>query len=572
MKQTSKTSINTDIWELSDLLRNFFSVEDQAELIYTYLAAKMISVHEKDGLFNKNFISLKEINNYLISKDQYILTFQNYENQISEDAQIRIIELIKKHSVSDIIYNYYSTIFILKIRPYDLPEKICKNLAKLIDIKNDNCIADIDCKGSIFLKELIQKNKFKGEIHLFSNNKFNLKYSFVNLYTLNKKINLHYEIPGNINHFKYKFDFIYCNPPFGEKTKDLFSPISNSRKSEIIYSEAVLCMLKDNAKSLLVLPYNIFFNNDSKNFRFEVLNNKSIDFLIRIKSHALEPLTNIPVGILLLTNTHEEKKDVLIGDFDIIKGYSDLDIFLKKQEEFFEKGKIETIYSPLIFSINKKDLRQDFAIDRLNPIFRNTLRKVEQKFSDIKLLQDLCEVIPGTSGISGQDYKKFKDESLRPYIRIQDMQDTKVLAEKIVYVDPKNSREPVFTKNNDILFSVSGTIGKCALIDNKNENSIVSKGICILRPNSNLINPEFLIHILSSKFLSLQIDQLKTGAYISHLPLKNLRNLKIPIFSLEKQQKIIDKLKDLEKKLVSLKNELRLVNEERNRVFEELVD
>lgn len=84
----------------------------------------------------------------------------------------------------------------------------------------------------------------------------------------------------------------------------------------------------------------------------------------------------------------------------------------------------------------------------------------------------------------------------------------------------KNDCKP---KQNDILFSKDGTIGKVIVFDFDLDIVILSS-IAIIRPNTELINPRFLAYILKSKKSQEEINEnYKSGSAIPRVILRDFK-------------------------------------------------
>ena len=93
---------------------------------------------------------------------------------------------------------------------------------------------------------------------------------------------------------------------------------------------------------------------------------------------------------------------------------------------------------------------------------------------------------------------------------------------------------------NDICMNSIGNIGKCVIITDENINLLFSKNVIRLTNFNNIINHKYLYHILSSNSYYEQIKILTIGNVMLKLDLINLRELEIPVPTLEQQERIIN--------------------------------
>ena len=109
---------------------------------------------------------------------------------------------------------------------------------------------------------------------------------------------------------------------------------------------------------------------------------------------------------------------------------------------------------------------------------------------------------------------------------------------------------------NDIVLTTRGTIGNVAIYDNsvKYDQIRINSGMLIFRPNLEKIYPHYLFQIIQSNIFRSQIEQHKSGAAQPQLPIKTLRNFKIPLpNSIEKQKNIVAELSNLHATVLKLK-------------------
>ena len=110
-------------------------------------------------------------------------------------------------------------------------------------------------------------------------------------------------------------------------------------------------------------------------------------------------------------------------------------------------------------------------------------------------------------------------------------------------------------KDNDIIISNKGTIGKTAIYKADNRLILPSPQLFVIKANTKKVYPEYLFKVLNSKFVQDKLISLTTGAYISRLSKNDLENIVIPVPP-RKQQHSEDYLK-LIKQISNMQNEIR---------------
>lgn len=97
-------------------------------------------------------------------------------------------------------------------------------------------------------------------------------------------------------------------------------------------------------------------------------------------------------------------------------------------------------------------------------------------------------------------------------------------------------------KENDLLFSIAGVIGKVAVVTKTILPANTNQALAILRPIEEKVNPRFLAYILSSSIIYNQCLVKKNGVAQVNISLKNIGDFIIPLPPLEEQRAIAEKL------------------------------
>ena len=156
-----------------------------------------------------------------------------------------------------------------------------------------------------------------------------------------------------------------------------------------------------------------------------------------------------------------------------------------------------------------------------------------------KPLIEFCNEVTDGSHFSPKTSIDFQ----YPYITVRDIVRDKInfegckRLEKKDYLDlVKNGCKPEF---GDLLFSKDGTVGKVALVETK-EDFVVLSSLALIRPNREIIAPEFLKYVLLNPSFIKEAVGKKTGVAIRRIILRNLKQINIHVpNSLEEQKQIV---------------------------------
>jgi type I restriction enzyme S subunit len=136
-----------------------------------------------------------------------------------------------------------------------------------------------------------------------------------------------------------------------------------------------------------------------------------------------------------------------------------------------------------------------------------------------------------------------------------------------------NKRSDV-TKGDIIMSMIGSNIGNKVLVNSDEEFSI--KNVCLFK-TSNSINliPKYLLFLLESRFLEIQVDHSQKGGGQPFLSLDDLRNLIFPIPSVNEQNQIIEhldlKTKEMDDLIHLEQKKIDLLKEYRQSLISEVV-
>ena len=180
-----------------------------------------------------------------------------------------------------------------------------------------------------------------------------------------------------------------------------------------------------------------------------------------------------------------------------------------------------------------------------------------------KQLKDICETItkgttPTTLGYNYQEtgINFVKIESISSYGMFE--------PEKFAHISDECNialrRSQL--KENDILFSIAGAIGRTAIVNKSILPANTNQALAIIRlNNSEEYNLKFLRFQLASEVVLRQTERQKQGVAQLNLSLKDIGNLELSLPSLSDQQKIATELDTIQSAIDNKKQQLSLLDE-----------
>lgn len=116
-------------------------------------------------------------------------------------------------------------------------------------------------------------------------------------------------------------------------------------------------------------------------------------------------------------------------------------------------------------------------------------------------------------------------------------------------------------KEDDLLFSIAGVIGKVALVTKTILPANTNQALAILRPIKEKVNPRYLAYILSSSIISNQCLVKKNGVAQVNISLKNIGDFIIPLPPIEEQRAIAEKLDNVSQLVDKRKEQLQQLDQ-----------
>ena len=126
----------------------------------------------------------------------------------------------------------------------------------------------------------------------------------------------------------------------------------------------------------------------------------------------------------------------------------------------------------------------------------------------------------------------------------------------------------IILKNDDVLITKDGTIGKVAVVHNLPKPATLNGGVFVVRPD-NRFNKEYISYVFKGPLFEEHVEKSKTGATIKHLNQKFLIEFKIPVPSMEKQIEFAEFSKEVDKSKFVVQKRIELYKELLNKKMDE---
>ena len=203
-----------------------------------------------------------------------------------------------------------------------------------------------------------------------------------------------------------------------------------------------------------------------------------------------------------------------------------------------------------IIDIRKEQIKQldELIKSQFVEMFGNVKEKVK--------LGDCCDV---HARIGWQSLTKNEHMKNGEYMLITgtDFKNNEIDYTTCVYVSKERYEmdKNIILKNDDILITKDGTIGKVAIVHNLQKPATLNGGVFVIRP-SNFFNKEYISYVFKGHLFTEFVNKSKTGATIKHLNQKHLIEFEIPMPTLEGQKEFSDIVKQIDKQKFEIQKSL----------------
>ncbi|MFZ0698998.1 MAG: restriction endonuclease subunit S [Thermoplasmata archaeon] len=166
------------------------------------------------------------------------------------------------------------------------------------------------------------------------------------------------------------------------------------------------------------------------------------------------------------------------------------------------------------------------------------------------LLGDVCELI--TKGTTPTSYgHEFVEKGVN-YVKVESISDDgRLLTDTFDHVSPKTHEFLARSQlqAGDVLFTIAGTIGRCAVVDREILPANTNQAVAILRPSRQKVIPRYLRYVLSTPEFAFHAGSRVHQSVQANLNLADLRKAPVLLPDLPTQQRLLGVVSPLDDKI-----------------------
>ena len=374
-----------------------------------------------------------------------------------------------------------------------------------------------------------------------------LKVSLMNmfLHKFNNPNIFEYDTLSDDNRWNEYFDVILANPPFfspkgGITPHNRFSIKSN--RAEVLFTDYIDEHLKPNGRAGIIVPEGVIFRNDAgyKSLRIKLIKNSLIG-VVSLPAGVFQPYSGVKTSILILDKKLRKERDYIFYAKINNDGFT-----LTTNRKPIDDNDIPDIKSKiknLDFS-NKTKLKKIEIKDILKGNILEISKENIEINKDIKFrkLHEVASVAAGSPTPENKDY--FKNGN-NLFIKTYDVGQIKfgTINNSREYLNSDGIKKLKLFKKGTILFPKSGA---STLLNHRvmlGKNAYVSSTLATIKANESEVLDEFLLYVLKK----IDTKELVKNTFYPGLNLSDIKNIEIPLPSIDEQKKIVQDFKVYQK-------------------------
>lgn len=226
--------------------------------------------------------------------------------------------------------------------------------------------------------------------------------------------------------------------------------------------------------------------------------------------------------------------------------------------EFNEQKKIGDFFSKLDRQIDleeeKLELLEQQKRGYMQKIFTQELKFENSQLENIKWSYKTLEELNSffTDGNYGESYPKSEDMSDKndgvAFLRGSNLKKGRITLEDANYISKKKHSE-LTTGHlflDDIVMAVRGSLGAVGYVNENMVGNNINSQLAIIRTSSSLLYGKYLLYYLMSNQGKKELLSRVTGTALKQLPIKQIKQIKVPVPKLHEQHKIANFLSELD--------------------------
>lgn len=455
-----------------------------------------------------------------------------------------------------------------RISQYGTPESLSKLALKLLDVQNQETVADFGCGEGDFItvatENLHMSSVYGIEISTLSCEIAKIRSE---LFTDNAEIVL-----GDMFSISKDrtFDKIFSNYPFGlrqfhlqsgeeyiEELHNRMPDIKKATSSDWIFNSLIIDHLKEKGKAVAIMTNGSTWNSIDQKIREYFVKNGLVEAIISLPARLFE-FTNIPTTMIVMSRNNKAVR--MVDATEICEQ--------GRRQNYLTDSNIEKIVRLLIedsdeaSTVNIAKLKEnDFVLNPSRYLTKTV--KIEDGVPFGSIMKRITRGAPLKA--SELDEMVSEDPTDTQYLMLANIKDG-MISDDLPYLKELDSKfDKYCIHDRNLLLSKNGAPFKVAVAEVADKRKILGNGnLFIIELDEEKVNPYYIKAFFDSEAGTSILNTIVVGATIPNISAESLKKLIVPLPPIEKQNEIAnlyqakqDEIRVLRLKIQKAQNDLR---------------
>lgn len=357
-----------------------------------------------------------------------------------------------------------------------------------------------------------------------------------------------------------RFDYVYMNYPFGMRlsrhefleydsyNRFVYGPVQKS-SGDSAFIQHALASLNNEGRGVLVVTNGVLFRATEQTLRRNLLSADLIEAVIALPEN-LFGYTAIQTNLLVLNKNKPEQRKNKVLFINAVNEFGEerkkrvlKDQNIKKISEAYLKGTEHEKFSKFV------NLSEIENASLLCSRYLENDEIITDEFGKVTVYREQLENLPNlqTLGKVAKIYRginltpKQIEEGEGPYkiIKLSDVENGVVLADEIIpcNINIQKSLDSYVVEEGDIIISSRGANIKVALVPDHTGTLILSQNFLGIRVGKET-DSHYLKAFFESPVGQFLLTGIQSGTSIKNINAKDLKEIKIPLHTIEEQKRI----------------------------------
>ncbi|MEE8721912.1 MAG: N-6 DNA methylase [Eggerthellaceae bacterium] len=535
--RTDEKALVDLMWRISNLMRGSYTPDRYAEMAPFCAYAALLAQDAAEGMPIKAVLTEarmdSDVRDYLLS---------SWDEKLDEPTQV-LARQVDSAVLCDFILHYdFSTGGGKFSGEHGTPSCISKLALAILDVDPSDRVADFGCGYGDFFVELAEQHP-TACLYGIDLNPAAVCLSRIRMGLLGNGalIERGDMLTGEV---EGRFDKIFSNYPLGMRVASMGrggkyydayrtgkTGLGRPSSADWVFNKAICDSLVPGGTAVAIMTNGAAFNGSDKQARKYFLDNGMIKAVVALPANLFR-YTAVPTTLIILGKNEGPVRLVDASDLSVpgrrwdTMGDDEIATVLKRLAN-------DDDYSRLV---NKEEL----AATEYN-LFPSRYLGRSIELENPTPLGSLALSIERGSSLTAKDLDALTvdEDTGLSYLRLSDIADGRIGHDlpHLRELDPKTERQ--WLRTGDLIVSKNGAPFKIAVADVPESQTIMANGnLYIIRLDTDKVNPHFVAAFLASDDGKELMDRMVVGTTIPNLPLRNLKDIELPVPTMDKQTEV----------------------------------